>query len=178
MKIKKKENEIIEYYNNFSNSYDDFYYKLQIIKLETILSQFNFSENLTIFDLGGGTGILSEFVRNNIINFDISLYMLKMGKIKQRIFQSILCDIQKLPIRSKSSNLIFSITAIQNLSQPELLIQEISRILKTRSFGVISILNKFSNNFNLEDFFKKYNLDIRFKFQASEDSCYIFTAIN
>ena len=80
----------ISYYDQYSKNYDSFYSNIQKHKMMLLMSYMPKSE--LIFDLGGGTGIFSEFTNVPVINIDISSKMIRFG-LKTRKYLSIAADL-------------------------------------------------------------------------------------
>jgi SAM-dependent methyltransferase len=90
-----------------------------------------------ILDLGSGFGgyslELSQFSKNvYAIDLNISLH-----PEKGNFFQMI-GDCNKLPIKSGSMDIVFCSSLIEHISDPELLISEIQRVLKEKGICYIS----------------------------------------
>ena len=125
----KKKQEIIKNYNDTSHFYDQRYSQIQEEKFEILLNNLELNEK-EILDAGCGTGLLLDFINNlknysdvnfNYIGIDISLNMLKefQSKLSNKStlwkVNLLLADIEFLPFRENIYDLIFSITAFQNL---------------------------------------------------------------
>ena len=57
----------VEYYNAIAKSYEKLYRNEQIGKIKFILKQLNINKIKTVLDIGAGTGILEEFLRDKKI---------------------------------------------------------------------------------------------------------------
>ena len=57
----------VEYYNAIAKSYEKLYRDEQIGKIKFILKQLNINKIKTVLDIGAGTGILEEFLRDKKI---------------------------------------------------------------------------------------------------------------
>lgn len=125
-----KKKKIIGNYNSSAPFYDKRYRLIQEEKYLKTLDNF-FIKGKKVLDAGCGTGLLFEFIlksdviqnelRCHYVAIDISLKMLtefksKLLKLKEKPNVSlILSDIENLPFRDNSFNLIFSFTSFQNL---------------------------------------------------------------
>ena len=128
-----------DYYNQYSTNYDTFYESIQQTKFLEFSSLLPFSP--VVFDLGGGSGLLSNWLNTFIINLDLSYEMLQIG-LKSRYYQAIACDLEYLPIRNSSINTFISLTAIQNVSNQAQCIAEIGRSVEIHFFGILTSLIK------------------------------------
>ena len=177
-----KKKEIINKYNSTSHFYDKRYSEIQKLKYTLILKE-NKIEDQKFLDVGCGTGILYEFLKDSDIvkgihahiAIDISLKMLKdfADKFKEKTegqvvnnVSLIMADMENLPIRENIFDLMFSITSLQNLPSYQDGITEMIRIAKKDITLNISILNK-----NLEK--KKFKDFLESKFQEIKiiDEC-------
>lgn len=132
---------MIEYYNSFSNKYDGFYDKIQFQKYEAVnIKQLRINE--WTIDHGGGTGLLSKWLKYPLITFDISDQMLRVGKLENKELQCIVGDMNKLPFRSASIKQILSFTALQNSSDPFIALSEIWRTSENNGIHLITLLEK------------------------------------
>ena len=182
-KHKDKKREIIKKYNLTANFYDDRYSKIQEEKYFLLLKDFELKDKI-ILDAGTGTGILFFYlikkkkVKNSLkfsfVGIDISIKMLtifkeKLKKLNHNNTNLILADLEHLPIRQNVFNVLFSLTALQNLSDITKGIIELFRVGKNSAFYNFSILNKNLNLNEIESFLstkselftaiKKHNLE-------------------
>ena len=119
----------------------DFYDRIQYQKFGYYQQELDRIEEW-IVDLGGGTGLLSNYVNYPILTMDISFKMLLDAKKNGYTPFLVACDIQKLPIRSKSIRTVLSFTAIQNTDSPRESFVEIDRIIEIGGMGVVTALRK------------------------------------
>ncbi|MFW9894258.1 MAG: class I SAM-dependent methyltransferase [Candidatus Thorarchaeota archaeon] len=172
-----KKKEIISRYDSSANFYDKRYKSIQEEKYRILLDNCELKEKL-ILDIGCGTGLLLEYIiklKQNqeilklmFIAVDISGEM--VSEFKKKILtikdssqiELLLADIENLPFRDNSFNLIFSVTSFQNL--PNILkgIQESLRITKSFSPIKFSILRKKLNLNRIINLLRPYvkNLEI------------------
>lgn len=171
----KKKQEIIKNYNDTSHFYDQRYSQIQEEKFEILLNNLELNEK-EILDAGCGTGLLLDFINNlknysdvnfNYIGIDISLNMLKefqsklLNKNTLWKVNLLLADIEFLPFRENIYDLIFSITAFQNLPTLTHGIIETLRVGKNNADFRFSILKKKLKTKELELFLKPVTTNLR-----------------
>jgi len=176
--LDKKKN-IIEKYNSTSSFYDNRYGKIQKEKYKILFRNCNLNYK-TILDAGCGTGLLLEHVYDlnidiikkkvKFIGIDISWKMLmnfsnKTKKIKDiENINLILGDIENLPLRHDSFNIIFSITSLQNLPVIKKGLGELIRVGQKDSLLKLSILRKQLKVDDLITFLKTHTIDLKTEF--------------
>lgn len=115
----------------------------QLSKYKKIFTRLRLSTNSLILDDGCGTGLLMEKLKGYIVGLDISSKLLKnaLNRITEdkHIIQG---DSESLPFRPNIFDVVFSLTVIQNLDDPNRVIVEIKRVSKKSSQIYISILKK------------------------------------
>jgi len=157
--MNKKKEKIIKKYNSTAHFYDKRYSKIQAEKFKHVLKNF-IIEGKIILDAGGGTGLLYEFIQNNLefkknspfsfLITDISLNMLTQflakknnGKIQNHEkINLILSDMGNLPFRNEVFHSIFSLTSLQNLPNINEGVEESFRVAKNEAKMRLSILKK------------------------------------
>jgi len=190
--LDKKKN-IIEKYNSTSSFYDDRYRKIQKEKYKILFRNCNLNYK-TILDAGCGTGLLIEYVFNlNIdnlkkkvkyIGIDISWKMLmnfcdKFKKTKDiEDINLILGDIENLPLRQDSFNIIYSITSLQNLPVIKKGLGEFIRVGQKDSLLKLSILRKKLKVDDLIAFLKTHTLDLKTEFLENIEDVIIQGSLN
>lgn len=167
--LKKKE-KIKEKYNSTSFFYDKRYKQIQYEKYQQII-KINLT-NKSLLDAGCGTGLLYQYFNKvnesqkkknfQYVGVDISYNMLERFKLKMetkkveniRFLHLILGDLENLPFRPDSFNVLFSITSYQNLPKMERGIIESLRTLKENALIFISILKKKLDKDDIINFLK------------------------
>lgn len=160
---------IAEKYNSTSKFYDDRYKKIQNDKYRIQFKDANFQHRI-LLDAGCGTGLFFEYLsalfenriyRNiKFVGIDISLRMLlhfsKKTKEQQNIrnVNLILGDLENLPFRKESFNMVISVTSLQNLQDLKKGLNELIRVGKESADLKLSILHK---QINLEDIISHLN---------------------
>ena len=189
--LDKKKN-IIEKYNSTSSFYDNRYSKIQKEKYKILFRNCNLNYK-TILDAGCGTGLLIEYVFNlnidNIkkkvkyIGIDISWKMLmnfcnKSKKKDNEEINLILGDVENLPLRPDSFNLIFSITSLQNLLVIKKGLGELIRVGKKDSLLKLSILRKQLQIDDLVAYLKTHTMDLKTEFLENIEDVIIQGILN
>ena len=173
-KNQNKKKKIISDYNKTANFYDKRYEAIQKEKYKAILNNYR-DFNRLILDLGCGTGLFFEYLiktnvaknitKSNYIAVDISWNMLL--KFKSKTFKDdnfghlpnfILSDIDHLPFRENTFDMIFTFTSFQNLPSIRNGIEELTRVCKNNTDFVFSILKK---NLDLNSLLKILELYVK-----------------
>ena len=149
--------EVKKHFDAWSRTYEqeiwirDRYFHNHVKKL--VLRSISNDQMLKILELGTGTGVyLEEFIRctHYIIGMDISIEMLKISKEKMRehgynSFDLILADIESLPFRDKSFDVINCIEVIRHLPRPYKQLWEVfnefKRIITIKGSVLITLPN-------------------------------------
>lgn len=133
--------------NNFNRAaakYDEYAVLQKLVASKLVdLSADHIKKSNKILDLGSGTGFITDLIKstNNdisqeIFELDIAYEMLnkRAGSLK------INADIENLPLRENSFNLILSSLAFQWLNNLSLVITDCQRILKNNGLLIFSII--------------------------------------
>jgi len=136
--MSKKET-VRSYYNQYAANYDRFYAALQQEKFSHFYEIL--SPHPLAIDLGGGSGLLSDWIDWPLLNIDISVEMLRSG-LRTREFQAIAADLEHLPLRCTTTSQIISLTALQNTENLKRALHELARISSIKMTGIISFLKK------------------------------------
>lgn len=137
---------IEERYNATAYLYDDRYTNIQETKYKAVLEDRLTSQIVEpIIDVGGGTGLLIDFLSSkfkDIWCIDLSFQMLKKGKSKRPEGNFICADSDSLPLRSHSVHTVTSFTMLQNLPYPSRTIKEFNRIIQRGGMVFLTFLTK------------------------------------
>lgn len=125
----------MNYYDSIAESYDYLYKGEQLKKFDNVKDLI--SKGL-ILDLGCGNGFITEKL-NNAVGVDNSVKMLEKCPPNLRVIQA---DISILPFKDETFDLVFSLTALQDVNDIESAVSEIKRILKPKGRIVLSVLRK------------------------------------
>ncbi|MHA1791708.1 MAG: class I SAM-dependent methyltransferase [Promethearchaeota archaeon] len=199
-----KTQKIRENYDETAEHYDVRYDSIQKTKYQALFSGINISgiirmdkagifnllNHEVILDLGCGTGILDDYLRQQFFNcrylycgIDISLEMLRRGKEKMNgnfATNYVQASMEIPPFRKYVSSLIISVTAFQNLDEEQRVhfIEHISEFLQDGGILLLSFLKKSISNderMRLENTLKNdFNKVFFFKFSEKlEDVAFI-----
>ena len=132
------------YYDEISSGYDELYSDEQQSKIKLILENISVSESDRVLDLGGGTGLLSDFVSADIVNLEPSKKMLDVGVSKNRSFTPV-CgfaeDIGSL-FKDGEFDFVFCLSSVHHFFDVEEVFSSINKVLKKDSIVVISFLKR------------------------------------
>jgi len=119
--------------------YDVRYTEEQTAKYEHILSYLGRGRTL---DNGCGTGLFLPFLGDYSVGLDLSSELLR--EARGRVGNSALVqgDSENLPFRIDVFDNMASITVIQNLPDPKMLIEESARVVKSGGIMVVSFLKR------------------------------------
>ncbi|MEW6070241.1 MAG: class I SAM-dependent methyltransferase [Candidatus Thermoplasmatota archaeon] len=170
--IDKKERIKIDY-NKTAEFYNSRYKEIQYEKYRIAFSSpyISINPNSKILDLGCGTGLLFDFLKErnlypDTVGIDISKEMLKISN-----GEKILGDVENLPFKNNSFDIVFSFTVIQNLPTLKIL-EEVSRVLKPNSIFAFTVLKKKSPS-TLPKKLAENNFVILKKFDCCEDEGFV-----
>lgn len=130
-----KKNDIRSKYNITADFYNNRYGDIQYEKYSRMLNSMELKG--MILDLGGGTGMLSDFLDKEVIGVDFSINMLKKSGNKYKI----LADAEHLPFKNNIFDFVLSFTLLQNLPGFKVF-KEVKRILKPDSLFILTTLKK------------------------------------
>ncbi len=153
----------VQIFNKISDHYEKFNFvsSLGIEKFwRKKLKKFVDGKNNLILDLGTGTGVFTEEIRDRgiIIGIDPSLKMIMRGREKREFIKFVLGVGEKLPFKDESFNYIVSAYVMRNLDSVEITLSESLRVLKPG--GKMIILEFFPPKNIFFRFFYKFYLGI------------------
>ena len=147
-------------YDKTSNIYNSRYRSVQFEKYSRALKDIDLSGKT--LDLGSGTGLLSKFLKKNLISLDISQKMLIKSNSK-----NVQGDMVKLPFKDNSFDTVLSFSALMNSNSPQKTINEVCRILKPKGAFIVTYLKDFDFTKDLQRNFK-----IKESIDCGEDICF------
>lgn len=139
-----------EYYNIQSRNYDKILVKYPYEEYrnnqitENILSLIPEKDNLTILDVGCGTGentikpVLNKLKSPRITGIDFSDGMVKMAARKFPDCKIIVADVHKLPFNDENFDVVISREVFEHLMNPLQAMKEIKRVTKRNGCIIIS----------------------------------------
>ncbi len=159
-----KKFEVARRYNETADAYDKRYTKIQHTKFREVLPELDFQKHEIIVDIGGGTGLLIDFLKDieqNIIVCDLSYEMLKIGKNKHKRCHFICADSESLPLRQSCSQKTFYFSVLQNLEESDQTLREGFRILQNNGYIVVTALTKIFEEEKLKQILEKIEFKIK-----------------
>ena len=169
MTTPKKKNIQKKYDEQGGKIYDLRYQEEQNAKYSEIQKHIQVEPSTIILDHGCGTGFLLVNFNNLVIGVDISSKLLKTAKERTQRLQNkflIHADVDNLPLKYNSIDLVYSITVLQNLPNPVASLKELKKILKPDSTLIITTHRKTLT----ENAVKKYVNEALYKIQRVIDN--------
>jgi ubiquinone/menaquinone biosynthesis C-methylase UbiE len=161
--MNEKKAEIQRKYDTTAKVYDKRYTEIQKRKYLEVFSKLEVKDSDIIIDIGGGTGLLLDFLhtnKENIFSCDLSFNMLKEGQKKQPHCHFICADIEYPPFRITSADIVTSFTVFQNLPNPVEALNQIIPIIKEEGTLILTALQKVYKIDDLENLISTTNLKI------------------
>ena len=143
--------------------YDLRYIEEQQAKYAEILKHIKLEPSMIILDHGCGTGLLLKRLEQTTIGLDISNELLKTAKdrIKNRQEKHLIqADVDNLPLRRGTIDLVVSVTVIQNTPVPSFTLKTLQMILKPHSTIVITTHKKTVSETQLKQYINEANLKL------------------
>ena len=141
-----KKHEVMQHYDNVETTYDARYSEEQNAKIKAVLDETNIQPNNIILDMGCGTGLLFEHIKDSaklLVGLDTSLSLLKIAKTQAKHYHNttvIRADADHTPFKARTFHTIFTITLLQNMPNPSVTLREIGRIGKDNATIAITAL--------------------------------------
>jgi len=157
---------IIKYYDRISEIYDVQYGDEQTRKIEKALEFVKIESKDTILDMGCGTGILLDYLKDTdslIVGLDISMKLLKKAASRIKFCTSmhlIRADVDFMPFPRNTFSKIFSITVLQNAPFLETTLLEMKRVACRKSMFFITGLKKKFSKIELINAMRKLKIDL------------------
>ena len=162
----KQKHRTMRHYNQSAHVYDTQYSEEQEAKITTIKQNLRLKANSTVLDLGCGTGLLiKHFVDKTkfYVGVDISRELLKHAKGKAKSFPDstlVLADADNLPFPDQTFDVVFTVTLLQNMPDPNTTLAEINRVSKAKGSIIVTGLRKRFTREELMKELQQANLEI------------------
>ncbi len=159
------------YYNTIKDSYEKLYREEQIGKIRKILSLIDIKRSDKILDVGAGTGILEELLKD----YDITAiepsdlyYIMSKKRLNSKLIKADFLSFES----EEKFDIVFAITVIQdiNIENREKFIKKLFNLTKNGGKIVISVLNR--SGIDL-DYLRPIN-----KICVENDIVYVFNKAN
>lgn len=139
--------EIISNYDNTARIYDEQYREEQSLKISFTLKRVMPKVSDIVMDVGCGTGMLFEYLHDYklLVGVDPSTNMLKKAKRRTRKgsnMELVLGDIEALPFRGDSTDVVYCISVLQLMNDPRNGLEEILRVLKKKGSFAVTLIRK------------------------------------
>ncbi len=161
--MKDKKYDVRRRYEATATQYDKRYLEIQMSKYNEIFSEIDVDNSDIILDVGGGTGLLLDFMENqtsNIFCCDISFKMLLEGKNKHKTNHFICADSDHLPFKKNIFNKIVCVSVIQNIPDPQITLREIHSSLRSEGIFILTALTKLFSDSDIKETMHKARFSI------------------
>ncbi len=153
--------ESVELFDNIADHYEKFNL-LASFGIERLwrkkLKKFVAGSDNLILDLGAGTGVFSDFVkeRGKVIGLEPSYKMIKIGRGKREFINYVRGEGENLPFKDNTFDYVISAYVMRNLKNLKVTLGDISRVL--RPGGKLIILEFFPPKNKIYNYFFKIYL--------------------
>jgi malonyl-CoA O-methyltransferase len=144
--LDEREDQIAEWYNTLSSSYDELYGQEQSIKHRAVMDFIRNERFKVLVDVGCGSGVLlqgTERFYEYAIGIDLSIGMLKAAK-RKRLGKTdlVLASSRMLPIKHETVECLVSISTVKADSTLPLFLSEMKRICCSNSIQALSLFQQ------------------------------------
>ena len=145
-----KKKGIIRHYDETAAAYDALYREEQEQKIHEILKHMIIHCSDYVLDAGCGTGFLFEHIRKRagrIVGVDLSKGLLRIALSRTKQAEAgnislVQADIDHLPFKERMFDKVFALTVLQDSSDLDVTLKEITRIAKNESTLAVTGLKK------------------------------------
>lgn len=143
-----KKRRIMRRYDQSARVYDALYREEQVAKIRTAVDNLTMRKEDIVLDAGCGTGLLFKHMTpktNFVVGTDISRGILKEAKKKAAGYNNaalILADADNMPFYGNTFEVVFAVTLLQNMPNPQVTLSEINRISKSNARIIVTWLRK------------------------------------
>ena len=161
--MRNKKYDVRQKYDSTADRYDSRYRDIQKQKYFEIFSETEIGKRSIVVDVGGGTGLLLDYLKREdctTIVTDLSFEMLKEGRKKFPRGYFVCSDSEFLPFKKEIGDIVTCISVIQNLEDPHKTIEECKHILKENKKLILTALEKLFDPENLRKIVEKIGFSI------------------
>ena len=169
---------VMQRYDLTAEMYEERYAEEQKTKYETALKNVDVSGSM-VLDVGCGSGLFFREVAAKsemVLGVDISRKLMLKAKERADGFGNVVvlqADIDNLPFKDASFDVIFAFTVLQNMPKPAVTLRELMRVAKLGGRVVVTGLKKAFSLNKFMDTLERSGMNI-FSFVDSADlNCYI-----
>lgn len=164
----EKKRDVIRHYDELAGIYESLYGDEQSVKIEAALQALKITGSDFVLDVGCGTGLLFNHIRDSIsllVGVDISGRILKVAADRSKNLEVkthvslIRADADHLPFRGGVFDKVFALTVLQNMPDPTAAFQEIAKVAKDGSEIAITGLKKSFPEESLMDILSRPGLE-------------------
>ncbi len=134
----------------------------ELNEINKYIKSYPLSKDNRILDLGCGEGYIGDMLLNKIdIGLDISLDEVAKAKDLPAYKNVAVADINNLPFKNDSFDVIFSNSVIEHIKGIENILHEIARVLRDKGMFIFTVpSHKFSDYLYFSSIFRKTGLSI------------------
>jgi len=161
-----------EYYTAIAGGYDELHGEEQDEKLAEFLSKIEILQNLTLLDVGCGTGRSARLLEGvSWFGIEPSWGMIDQAtpETKLRIQHG---HAESLPWPDANFDIVLSLTSLQNFMEPARGIEEMHRVCKPNGLIMLSFLKKSPKHKELDELIKR-SLHVRESWEQEKDMMYL-----
>ncbi len=150
-----KKRKVMRRYDHSASVYDIQYAEEQKAKIKAALNELKLKKGSLVLDVGCGTGLLFPHIAEDaalLVGLDFSSIILRQARKRARQHSSVAilrADVDFLPFRDKTFNVVFAITLLQNMPNPLRGLYEIKRVAQSKAAVIATGLKK---EFSREEF--------------------------
>ncbi len=138
-----KKRNLMNRYDSTADFYDNRYQEIQKRKFQEVSEDLRDAEK--ILDVGCGTGLFLNEISDwgeLVVGVDFSEYMVKNARERVKDAFLVLSDADNLPFKDESFDAVVSLTLLQNMPNPDLTIQELTRVTEQDGKIIMTVLEK------------------------------------